>query len=71
MSEGVRRWERGRSTVAELLARKELQRVTADRAAADRMIAAARTHLVSAARIRSSDPTMAVAFHTMPPETRS
>lgn len=55
------RWDRGRGIVDDLLKRQELQRVSADRDAAARLLRVARTHLDSAAQIRANDPTMAVA----------
>lgn len=61
MSEGVRRWERGRGVIDDLVERRELQRVPADDEAARRMLESARTHLTSAAMIRDTDPEMALA----------
>jgi hypothetical protein len=61
VGDAVRRWERGRTRVDDLLKRNELQRVTADQDAATRMLQAARTHLDSAAQIRDRDPDMAMA----------
>ncbi|CAN5916815.1 hypothetical protein BH23ACT10_BH23ACT10_39220 [soil metagenome] len=61
MSERIRRWDRGRDVIDNLLKRREFQRVPADDEAAARMIQSARTHLVSASTIRDSDPQMAMA----------
>lgn len=61
MSDVVRRWERGRARVDDLLKRNELQRVPSDQDAATRMLQAARTHVDSAAQIRERDPEMAMA----------
>lgn len=61
MNDGVRRWERGRARVDDLLKRHELQRVPADQDAATRILRAARTHLDSSAQIRDRDPEMAMA----------
>lgn len=60
MSDGIRRWQRGRDIIDDLLKRDELQRVTADDKTAKRMIQAARIHLVSATQIRDGDPEMAM-----------
>jgi hypothetical protein len=61
VSEGVRRWERGRGVIDDLVERRELQRVPADDEAARRMLDGARTHLTSAATIQDTDPEMALA----------
>jgi hypothetical protein len=61
VSEGVRRWERGRGVVDDLVERRELQRVPADDEAGRRMLDAARTRLTSTAMIRDVDPVMALA----------
>lgn len=50
------RWEQGRATIEEMLANGELQRVPASRQQADRLLAQARHHLASAARVRAEDP---------------
>ena len=52
----MRRWEQGRAEIDGLLVSRRLERVPASREQADRLIAQARNHLVSAAAIASTDP---------------
>jgi hypothetical protein len=50
------RWNQGRATIERMLKTGELQRVTASRDFADRLIADAITKLASAARLSPDDP---------------
>jgi hypothetical protein len=50
------RWEQGRSTVEDLLARRELDKVKADRALADELLNQAARHVKAAATILGEDP---------------
>jgi hypothetical protein len=50
------RWNQGRDQIEELIAAKEIERITPDRDAADRLLAEARSHLASAAVIAEDDP---------------
>jgi hypothetical protein len=50
------RWEQGRNAVERMLADGELQRVPASRTQADRLLAQARAHLASAAKVCDEDP---------------
>jgi len=59
MSDRVARWEQGRARVDELLQARHLERVPADRAHAEHLIAQARKHVESAALVRGSDPATA------------
>lgn len=50
------KWEEGRTAVEQLLAARELERVSADPNAAKKLIDSAHRHLDSARKIRVSDP---------------
>lgn len=50
------RWEQGRETIERMLADGELQRVMASRTQADRLLAQARAHVVSATKVLDDDP---------------
>lgn len=52
----ISRWERGRSTIDELLSKRELERVHADRELAREYIAQSRAHLSAARSIAEQDP---------------
>lgn len=49
-------WEQGRAVIEQLLREGSLQRVTASREHAERLVAQARRHLLSAQTIADSDP---------------
>ncbi|MCW2942355.1 MAG: hypothetical protein JWN00_5340 [Actinomycetia bacterium] len=50
------RWEQGRATIEGMISAGELQRVPASRSQADRLLAQARGHLASAAKVLDEDP---------------
>lgn len=50
------RWEQGRDAIERMLGDGELQRVTPSRTQADRLLAQARVHIVSAAKVLDDDP---------------
>ncbi|WP_020579811.1 HEPN domain-containing protein [Actinopolymorpha alba] len=52
----MRRWEQGRSTIERLLKEQRLQRVTASRDHAEKMLAQARRYASSARKLVSTDP---------------
>lgn len=54
-------WRRGRDEILGMLERGELTQVAAGTELADRLLAAARQHLVSAGLLASSDPALAYA----------
>jgi hypothetical protein len=56
------RWDQGRADIEKLLADKHLQRVPASREHADRLLAQARRHLVSATQTADADPEGAYAL---------
>lgn len=53
------RWEQGRADVNELLAKKHLERVSANIEHAEKLIAQARLHVASSATLRDSDLSLA------------
>jgi hypothetical protein len=50
------RWDQGRADIERMLAERRLQRVPASREHAERMLAQARRHLMSAQEVCGSDP---------------
>jgi hypothetical protein len=54
-------WSRGRAEILGMIERRELTQVTADAELADRLLAAARQHVVSAGVLADSDPYLAYA----------
>ncbi len=52
-------WEKGRDVIEALLERRHLERVTANPADADHLLARARRHLATAAEIADDDPEIA------------
>lgn len=50
------RWDQGRATIEQMLADADLQRVPASRELADRLLAQARSHASSAAKVCDEDP---------------
>ncbi|BDE17312.1 MULTISPECIES: hypothetical protein [Mycobacterium] len=56
------RWDQGRETVEALIADKRIEQVQPSRAAADRLLDQARSHLESAAQIADSDAVGAYAL---------
>ena len=52
-------WEKGRDVIEALLERKYLERVTANPADADHLLAKARRHLATAAELADDDPEIA------------
>jgi hypothetical protein len=50
------RWEQGRAAIERMLADGELQQVPASREQADRLLAQARVHVTSAAKVCDDDP---------------
>lgn len=50
------RWEQGRSTIDDMLAQRELDKVKSDRALADELLGQASRHVKAAATILSDDP---------------
>jgi hypothetical protein len=50
------RWEQGRAVIERMLANGELQRVPVSREQADRLLAQARVHVVSALQVCDADP---------------
>lgn len=50
------RWEQGRSTIEQMLADGQLEKVPANRGQADRLLVQARKHLMSAEAVCDDDP---------------
>jgi hypothetical protein len=49
-------WSRGRDEIHDMLERRELTRITANEELAQRLLATARQHLLSARQLAASDP---------------